>query len=84
MAQITVELDLTATWQLVGATAFIGQRQINGKGVIEITNADALPSGTVTCHQVQPDVNLSFPAPASGNWYARVATGTTKLVHTAV
>ncbi|RLB10200.1 MAG: hypothetical protein DRG27_03535 [Deltaproteobacteria bacterium] len=80
----TTLIELTTTWAEIGAFAFIGQRQVNGKGTIEITSSDTLPVGEVPCHKIMPDVSLSFPAPASGSWYARVDARSSSLVYTEV
>jgi len=80
MAILSKKLLLeSGVWQLVStASGFVGQKKETT--LVEICNADSLPSGDVEESQVISEgENLQFPKPSSGNLYARVSDGTTTL-----
>lgn len=83
MAQLTQELTLGITWQLVTTTGFVGQKDANR--AVEVCNADSLPSGIVACHKVSEGANLQFPAPTTGSWYVRsVGSDPSTLIYTVI
>ena len=68
----TQEITLTTDWQEITIDAgFIGQcPQFD---TILVRNDDAMPtSKTLPAHSVTEEVNLVFPVPSSGSWYARI------------
>ena len=79
----TTRISLTPTWSLVATAAgFVGQKDPYVS--VEVRNDTSLPSGSVDCHKIEEECNLQFPAPAAGNWYARVADGSATIVVTEV
>ena len=80
----TSKIILTTDWQAVTDLGFVGQcRQSDS---IFITNSDAVPAVDAVSHAITDTVNLQFPAPASGTWYAKSgnAADTVELVFTEV
>ena len=72
----TVKLDLVAgVWQEIGSISFIFTKGTGPQ--IEFINADSLPSGAQeeAMHLNRADFQV-IPAPAAGNYYIRVASGT--------
>ncbi len=67
----SVKLDLVQNiWQDVGAIAFVGNK--GTAALVEIVNADALPTGTQDTSMQFSNANIqAIPAPAAGNWYVR-------------
>ena len=84
MAILTKKLDLAdGVWQEVGAISFIFTK---GTGhIIELVNADALPNGTVEEAMLLSRADFQIiPAPASGSYFVRVASGTGVLKYSEV
>ncbi len=69
----SIRLELTETWQDLGAISLVG----SCGGAVEIVNADSLPTGDIPAALSFLDTtSLNFPAPAEGNLYVRVSVDT--------
>lgn len=79
---MTTKQALTTTWIEISSGGFIGEAVTHHE--IEITNATSTPTGTQPCHTIKGFDSYQFPAPLSGSWYARVASGNSHLVYTEV
>ena len=71
----SVRLELTDTWQDLGVVGIVGSCGAD-IGIVEILNADALPTGDQTAALgYSSDTVWAIPAPTSGNLYVCVSRG---------
>ena len=80
----TVQVSLTESYQLVSSTSILVSIAEIKKGTAMLVNDTSTPASTVVGHSVPQGEPRVFPAPAAGNWYAKVTSDTATLAVTEV